>query len=196
MAVSDRRWTALGAASVLAASLAMVACDRLDGADVQADYPSDDPSTIGTYDPRPGTNVFGESLFGSDGIVLFGGAEYDAARAAAAGGAGIGVNAFLWRATLDTLSFLPLTAADPFGGVIITDWYAPPAVPGERFKATAYILERTLRADGVRVAVFRQVSDDGANWRDAPVDDSVASALENTILTRARQLRIGTGLVR
>ena len=196
MAVSDRRWTALGGASLLAASLAVTACDRLGGVDVQADYPSDDPATIGTYETRPGPNAAGESLFGGDGIVLFGGAEYDAARAAAAGGAGIGVNAFLWRATLDTLSFLPLTAADPFGGVIITDWYAPPAAPGERFKATAYILERSLRADGVRVAVFRQVSDDGANWRDAPIDESVASALENTILTRARQLRIGTALVR
>ena len=69
---------------------------------------------------------------------------------------GIGVNGFLWRASLDTLSFLPLSSADPFGGVIITDWYAPPESPAERFKVTVYILGRELRSDGVRVAVFRQ----------------------------------------
>ena len=105
-------------------------------------------------------------------------------------GGGIGVNAYLWRATLDTLSFMPLSSADPFGGVVITDWYTPPASPDERFKATAYILERTLRADGVRVAVFRQVAADGAGWRDAEVGETLGTDLENTILTRARQLRV------
>ena len=72
-------------------------------------------------------------------------------------GAALGVNAYLWRAALDTLAFMPLASADPFGGVIITDWYQPPAADGERFKATAYILGRQLRADGLRVSIFRQV---------------------------------------
>ena len=105
-------------------------------------------------------------------------------------GAGIGVNAFLWRASLDTLSFLPLSSADPFGGVIITDWYAPPETGNERFKVTVYILDRQLRSDGVRVSVFRQVRDADQGWIDAAVDEDTAIRLEDTILTRARQLRI------
>lgn len=103
---------------------------------------------------------------------------------------GIGVNGFLWRASLDTLSFLPLSSADPFGGVIITDWYAPPESPEERFKVTVYILGRELRSDGVRVAVFRQKRDDRADWADANTGKSTSTSLENAILTRARELRI------
>ena len=80
----------------------------------------------------------------------------------------IGVNSYLWRATLDTLAFMPLASADPFGGVIITDWYTPASANGERFKATAYILGRELRSDGVRVSIFRQVLQ-GGQWVDAPV---------------------------
>src|SRR5579862_8835017 len=79
-----------------------------------------------------------------------------------AGGPGkmtLGVNSYLWRATLDTLSFMPLVSADPFGGVIITDWYEDPKTPGERFKVNALILDKSLRADGVRITVFKQFSD-------------------------------------
>jgi hypothetical protein len=105
-----------------------------------------------------------------------------------AGGA-LGVNAYLWRGTLDTLSFMPLASADPFGGVIITDWYTPPAAgTGERFKATAYILGRQLRADGIKLALFRQEQRAG-QWVDAPVDASTVTDIENKILERARELR-------
>jgi hypothetical protein len=103
-------------------------------------------------------------------------------------GVGLGVNAYLWRGALDTLSFMPLASADPFGGVIITDYYQPPSSPDERFKATAYILGRQLRADGVRVTVFRQVMRDG-HWSDASVSTSTNSELENKVLARARELR-------
>ena len=103
-------------------------------------------------------------------------------------GVALGVNAFLWRGALDTLSFMPLASADPWGGVIVTDWYAPPTANGERFKATAYILGRQLRADGVRVTIFRQVRD-GAQWEDAPVNPSTVSDIENKVLARARELR-------
>lgn len=109
-------------------------------------------------------------------------------RGSAGGEAGLGVNAYLWRATLDTLSFLPLSSADPFGGVIITDWYSPPATPTERFRATAYIMGRQLRSDGVRISVFRQ-EQRGATWVDAPVVQATATDLENSVLTRARELR-------
>ncbi len=103
-------------------------------------------------------------------------------------GGALGVNAYLWRGALDTLSFMPLASADPFGGVIITDWYEPPAGNGERFKATAYILGRQLRADGVRLTVFRQTLQDG-QWVDAPVAASTVGAIEDKILERARELR-------
>jgi hypothetical protein len=101
---------------------------------------------------------------------------------------GLGVNAYLWRGALDTLSFMPLVSADPYGGVIVTDWYSPPTASGERFKATAYILGRQLRADGVRVTVFRQVMQNG-QWVDTPVSPVTTGDIENKILARARELR-------
>lgn len=107
-------------------------------------------------------------------------------------GGRVNVNTFLWRGALDTLSFLPLVSADPFGGVIITDWYAPPESPNERFKVTAYILDRVLRADAIRVSVFRQIQRAPGQWVDAPLAEKVPGELENGILTRARQLRIRT----
>lgn len=100
----------------------------------------------------------------------------------------IQVNAYLWRATLDTLSFMPLASADPFGGVIITDWYSPPSEPGTRFKANAYILSKTLTADAIQVSVFEQLQQGGA-WVDTPADPSLASGLENRILARAADLQ-------
>jgi hypothetical protein len=128
-----------------------------------------------------------ETIFGEGGLFTT-----DRKKKDEGGGPGLGVNAFLWRATLDTFSFMPLSSADPFGGVIITDWYQPPETPGERFKTNVYILDKTLRADGIRVGLFRQTQDRSGNWADAPVDPKTAADLENAILTRARQLRQAT----
>ncbi|HEX6843348.1 MAG TPA: DUF3576 domain-containing protein [Stellaceae bacterium] len=108
------------------------------------------------------------------------------------GPSGVGVNSYLWRATLDTVSFMPLASADPFGGVIITDWYSPSETPNERFKMNVLILGRELRADGVRATVFRQKRDASGQWADAPVEPQTGIDLENAILTRARQLRLNT----
>ncbi len=102
----------------------------------------------------------------------------------------IGVNGYLWRATLDTLSFMPLSSADPYGGVIITDWYVNPEKPDERFKCTVYILDSRLRADGLNVAVFKQNRDGSGSWIDAPSAGQTETDIENAILTRARQLRL------
>ena len=104
--------------------------------------------------------------------------------------AAIGVNGYLWRATLDTLSFMPLQSADPYGGVVITDWYVNPEKPDERFKCTVYILDSRLRADGLNVAVFKQNRDGAGNWVDAPTAGQTETDIENSILTRARQLRL------
>ena len=106
----------------------------------------------------------------------------------------LGVNSYLWHASLDTLRFMPLASADPFGGVIITDWYTPAETPNERMKVQVTILDRELRADGVRVAVFKQqTAPRGGNWVDAQVDPRTNIDIENAILTRARQLRIAGG---
>ena len=103
----------------------------------------------------------------------------------------IGVNSLLWRATLDTLSFMPLTLTDSSGGVVLTDWYADPKTPNERFKMQVYILDTRLRADGIKVNVFKQVQGPGG-WTDATVDQDTPIQIENAILTRARQLRLAT----
>jgi hypothetical protein len=100
----------------------------------------------------------------------------------------IGVNAYLWRAALDTVSFAPLLQADSNGGVIVTDWYANPANPGERVKLTVTILDQDLRADALRVAASRQVNEAG-NWVEAPVQAATVQKLEDIILTKARDLR-------
>ncbi|MDB5694214.1 MAG: hypothetical protein JWO81_3277 [Alphaproteobacteria bacterium] len=100
----------------------------------------------------------------------------------------IGVNAYLWRAALDTLSFAPMAQVDSNGGVIVTDWYANPSSPNERVKVTATILDRDLRADALRVAASRQELRSGI-WIDAPVSAATVQRLEEIILTRARDLR-------
>lgn len=103
----------------------------------------------------------------------------------------LGVNSYLWHATLDTLRFMPLTSADPFGGVVISDWYSAPEAPTERLKVTVYILDRNLRADGLKIAVFRQTQANGT-WADAQVSPDTATKLENAILMRARELRLAS----
>ncbi len=100
----------------------------------------------------------------------------------------IGVNSYLWRAAIDTLSFAPLISSDSSGGVIVTDWYSRPGNPGERVKLTVSILDQELRADALRVAASRQVNQNG-QWVAAPVAAATVQKLEDIILTRARDLR-------
>jgi hypothetical protein len=104
----------------------------------------------------------------------------------------LGVNSYLWHASLDTLAFMPLVSADPFGGVIITDWYSAPDDTNERMKVTVYILDRRLRADGIKIAVFRQTRAENG-WVDATVNPDTSVRLEDAILTRARELRLASG---
>jgi Domain of unknown function (DUF3576) len=126
------------------------------------------------------------TITGEQGLVVFSSRQREGQDG---GGPSIGVNVYLWRAALETIDFMPLVQADPFGGVIITDWFSPPETPGERFKLTVYILDRVLRADAVKVAVFRQINDEGG-WTDATVEPTTATGIEDSILTRARELRI------
>lgn len=157
------------------AALVVAACSS---GDVQYDYPvKTGKDTYGS------SSVKQQSILGTDGFNIFGGSRPEETT-------GIGVNSFLWRASLDSISFMPVASADAFGGVIITDWYALPEAPNERFKVNIYILGRQLRADGVKAAVFRQRRDPGGNWVDATVESKTTVELENVILTRARQLRV------
>jgi hypothetical protein len=153
----------------MVAALALSACSMFRGNDGPAGQSRADDNR-----DRRGTSIFG------GGNSSRGGDQ-----------AGIGVNSYLWRASLDTLNFMPLTSADPFGGVIITDWYSDAAAPGERFKATVYILDTRLRADALNVSIFRQTNQDGA-WVDSAVDPDTEIQIENAILTRARQLRLSS----
>ena len=169
--------------AVALAGLAVSACSR---DNIEYNYPDKKPGQA--VDPV-GSNKKSEGVFGTDGIRLWGPSDKPADPGA---GGGIGVNSFLWRASLDSISFMPLVSADPFGGVIITDWYTPAEAPDERFKVNIFILGRQLRADGLKAAVFKQRKDAGGGWVDAAVEPKTAIELENTILTRARQLRIDT----
>jgi hypothetical protein len=100
----------------------------------------------------------------------------------------IGVNAYLWRAALQTLSFMSIAQTDSNGGVFVTDWYVNPAVPSERMKVSVAILDAALRADVVRVSAARQVYQNG-QWVDAAVQASTNEKLEEIILQKARDLR-------
>jgi len=163
---------------------ALVACE---GADVSYDGVEDTTQTPqGRFEPDV-NDPDRQTIFGPGGINSL----FDETRGGdTLGGGGLGVNAFLWRASLDTFAFLPPLSADPLGGVIIYDWYAPPETPSERFKVTVFILDTRLRADGVRVTVNRQLRGADGNWYEAAVDEGTAAALEDAILTRARQMRI------
>ncbi len=165
-------------AAVLSATLVLSACTK------SRPVADDEYNDYRTRGPERG------KLGGDQGLV-FGVGGKTADSASDQGGGALGVNAYLWRAALDTLKFMPLTSADPFGGVIITDWYSPPGAQGERFKATAYILGRQLRTDGIRINVFRQI-EQGGRWVDQPVASSTAGEIEDKVLARARELRSQT----
>ncbi len=170
----------------LAVVLMLGALGACSGANVDTTFPGDPGETYSGEPAKDKVNK-GSILGGEKGFILFGGPSNRRAAASP-----IGVNSFLWRASLDTLSFMPLASADPFGGVIITDWYAPPESRGERFKTTVYILSRELRTDGLRVAVFRQLHNGDGTWSDAVVNPATVVDIEDAILTRARELRIAS----
>jgi hypothetical protein len=166
---------ALLMAMAIVATAFLYACDK----GVQS-FPDKDK---GANAPRM-SNEKRETVFGPEGF-------FDTAKKKdGEGSGGIGVNSYLWRASLDTLGFMPIANADPFGGTIITDWYQLPEAPNERFKLNVFIIDRALRADGVKVSLFKQMKDAVGQWADAKVDPKMASDIENSILTRARQLRI------
>ena len=182
-------WKAPFVVLVAVAGLGLSAC----GGSSQSTYPEPSPSSDQNIpNPKQGdAEPKGGGLFGRDGLVLSGETANEAAKQAGGAAGGIGVNAFLWRATLDTLSFMPLANADPFGGVFLTDWYSPAQSPDERMKVSVYILDTRLRADALKVSVFRQTKKGGGAWGDDAVSPDTQIRIENAILNRARELKAG-----
>src|SRR5262249_51014442 len=122
-----RRWLRIGLGiSAIFLAWSLTACSS--DVPIEQKYPKERLPG----DSKPRYEDPQNTIFGPGG--LLGGGSSDAGKNGEQGGGGIGVNSLLWRASLDTLSFMPLTSADPFGGVIITDWYSPPSSPTERFK--------------------------------------------------------------
>lgn len=162
---------------LLMSFVVLPACGGDDGVKTEAKYPTGDDraSNEDIYDNAP-------SIFG-DGGMLGGNKDKDKSMA------GIVVNGYLWRAALDTISFMPLASADPFGGVILTDWYISPDAPNERLKLNVFIVGSELTANALTVRVFKQKHKNG-QWNNSALSKEVPHALEDTILTRARQLRV------
>lgn len=160
---------------------ALNACSFAD--DVEYKYPE---KVKGKYTRNAPADEDRETIFGKGGVGnIFG-------EKAEGSGGGIGVNSYLWRATLETISFMPFASADPFGGVVITDWYSPAQTPDERFKLNVFITSKALRADGVKVTSFKQIKDKKGAWVDTKPDPEVAKKLEDTILTKARELNVAS----
>ncbi|MDT8343568.1 MAG: DUF3576 domain-containing protein [Thermohalobaculum sp.] len=165
------------------AALALAGCGAGEGELAPEPYsgPKGSPQS---YDPSREDSVFGEGGVSVNTLdTIFGGKETDRKGA-------IPVNKFLWQASLDTLSFLPLASTDPFTGVIATDWGATPEAEGERFKVTAYLLNSDLSASSIKVAVFRERMTEAGAWVSAEVNPETSRKLEDAILTRARQIRL------
>ena len=163
--------------SILAVLLTITACS---GIEKEAKYPTG-AQRDGVHD-----DIYAEkgSIFGDEGISLLGGKKDQSTDV-------ITVNSYLWRAALDTASFMPLTTVDPFGGVILTDWYSDESSPNERYKLNVFVIGSQLRSDAIRVSAFQQKQSRGT-WKNSTVDPSVATKIEDAILTRARQIRVAT----
>jgi len=173
-------------ATILLTTLALFTLSACEGGKLEVPRKTRTGEIGVQYEDNPRDTLFGE------GGLTFGDEKQ---RGGAQGGGGLGVNTYLWRASLDTIAFMPVTSADPFGGVIITDWYSPPETPNERFKLNLIIRDRALRADGIHISIFRQILDRNANWRDAAVEPDAGRKLEDAVLTRARQLRNETRMM-
>jgi hypothetical protein len=151
--------------------LLLQACSSVDS---EAKYPT------GAERAATGNDIYNKpkGIFGEDGLTVLGGK-----------GKGnpdvITVNSYLWRAALDTVNFMPLASVDPFGGVILTDWYTDPATPNERYKLNIFVMGGQLRSDGIKVSMFKQ-----RGGKNVTVDEKSNRDIEDAILTRARELRV------
>lgn len=122
-------------------------------------------------------------LFGDDSLIIGESKKYSNDNEV------IKVNKYLWRAALDVISFMPLKIIDPFGGVIVTEWYSPPKITNERIKVNILVLSGKLRVNGIKVSIFRQILDNN-QWVEAEVNEQSNHDLEDAMLTRAREIKV------
>jgi len=155
-------------------TIALAGCGMFSGGEEKYPTGANRSTTNGDVYAKP------KSIFGEDGISVLGGKSKANADV-------ITVNSFLWRAALDTVNFMPLTTVDPFGGVILTDWYTDQGTPNERYKLNIFVMGGQLRSDGIKVSMFKQ-----RGGKDVKVDDKTNTDIEDAILTRARELRVSS----
>ncbi len=157
------------------ALVSVSACSKWEG---KAEYPEEiRPGQYGKPSEKP------EGLFGPEGISFGNVGEKE-------NESGLKINSYLWRASLDTISFMPLESADPFGGVILTDWYTPNGNSKERYKLNITILSSALKANGIKVSAFKEIKGSSGKWGKTTANNEIATKIENAILTRARELKI------
>lgn len=159
----------------------LVSCETLDIG--PAPEPVKTPTEVRKEELINRTSESGETLIGNM-IDSIGGGSNET------GGGGIGVNVHLWKATLDTLAFMPLSSADPFGGVVVTEWYSNTGSPDEKFKIVAYITGKQLRVDALRINVFKKLRNENGDWTDQVTSKDMAIRIENSVLTKAKQYRL------
>lgn len=175
--MTRRPTAALTLALSLSLGLSLAACSSWK--DIKTEAPDTNPTDM----PK------GPGLFsGESGNILEG---LKTSKTSAETGGSIGVNIYLWRASLESIAFMPITQADSAGGVIVTDWYSQPEVPTERVRANVLILGKTLRADALKVTLFKQQRK-GDAWVDMPVAQATTTGLEDAILTKARAIKVQT----
>ena len=165
-------------------------CSVLDDAEIERAPPNEDPQMMRERERREALGNVDEESFVKQIFQDITGLGDK--KESTGGGGGIGVNTFLWRASLDTLSFMPLASADPFGGVIITDWYSTSDKSKEKYKIVAYILDKNLRVDGIKVSVFKKLKNENDEWVDSKPSSLLQNKVEGAILTKARKYKIQT----
>jgi len=176
-------------ATLLLSLLHTTGCSVLDDAEIERAPPNEDPQMMRERERREALGNQDEESFVKQ---IFEDITGLGDKKESTGGGGIGVNTFLWRASLDTLAFMPLLSADPFGGVIITDWYSSSESSNEKFKVVAYILDKDLRVDGIKVSVFKKLKDENGDWVDSKPSSILKNKVEDAILTKARKYKIQT----
>ena len=129
----------------------------------------------------------GGGLFSNDGIDLFGGDDEKNSRGF--GSVGMPINPYLWSASLETLSFMPLSSADPFGGTIFTDWYTSDLNENERCKINVFINGAELKTQNLRVASFCEIFKNN-KWVGVKTNNEDNIGLENAILNKAKKLKL------
>ena len=101
----------------------------------------------------------------------------------------VNVNGYLWRATLNILSFVPLISTDALSGTIITDWYVNKNIQNQRLKITVNINTNELKSESIKIKVEIQNFKNNI-WSQPLTSNSLATQIEDSILNEARNLKL------